>query len=80
MAHTTTFDTLTYAKKLKEAGCSEKLAEVQAEALRELIDDNLATKRDLKELEKNIIIKIGGMLSASIAIISILITILSKMH
>ena len=48
---TTTFDTLHYAKKLREAGFTEQQAEAQAEALRAVVDENLATKRDLKELE-----------------------------
>jgi hypothetical protein len=47
----TIFDTLAYAKKLREAGVPERQAEVHAEALRSLVEDNLATKRDLKELE-----------------------------
>ncbi len=47
----TTFDTLYYAKKLREAGFTEQQAEAQAEALRAVVDENLATKRDLKELE-----------------------------
>ena len=53
------FDTLRYAKKLKEVGVPEAQAEVQAEALREqsevvqdFIEQNLATKGDLKRLEK----------------------------
>ena len=53
------FDTLRYAKKLKEVGVPEAQAEVQAEALREqsevvqeFIEQNLATKGDLKWLEK----------------------------
>ena len=54
----TTFDTLYYAKKLREAGFTEQQAEAQAEALRAVVDENLATKydielvrRDVKELE-----------------------------
>ena len=47
----TTFDTLTYAKMLQEAGFTAQQAEVQAEALRAVIDQNLATKQDLKEME-----------------------------
>ena len=46
-----TFDTLAYAKKLREAGFTEQQAEVQAEALWAVVDENLATKTDLKELE-----------------------------
>ena len=45
------FDTLTYANKLKEAGFTERQAQVQAEALVAVVDSNLATKHDLKELE-----------------------------
>jgi len=47
------FDTLQYSKKLREAGVPERQAEVQAEAIRELIDERLATKLDLKRLEEN---------------------------
>jgi len=45
------FDTLAYAKKLKEAGFTEQQAEVQAEALASIVESELATKRDLKETE-----------------------------
>ncbi len=54
---TTIFDTLQYAKKLKEAGVPEKQAEVQAEALREIEQsriDELATKTDIARLEGEI--------------------------
>ena len=44
----TTFDTLTNSKKLREAGVPEALAEVHAEALRAVIDENLATKSDIE--------------------------------
>ena len=47
---TTVFDTLQYAKKLKDAGVPEKQAEVQAEALKEIEQsrlNELATKQDL---------------------------------
>jgi len=48
---TAVFDTLQYAKKLREAGFTEQQAEVQAEAMAELVDDKLATKRDMLELK-----------------------------
>ncbi|MBI4081133.1 MAG: DUF1640 domain-containing protein [Candidatus Lambdaproteobacteria bacterium] len=47
----TLFDTHAHVKKLTAAGMSESLAEVQAQALRELITDRLATKQDLNTLE-----------------------------
>ncbi|MEO5341396.1 MAG: CCDC90 family protein [Magnetococcus sp. MYC-9] len=49
-----TFDTLKYANRLKSAGVPDKQAEVMAEMQAEVFDknlDDLATKRDLKELE-----------------------------
>lgn len=46
-----TFDTLKFAKRLKEAGFTESQAEALASAEAELIEANLATKRDLKEVE-----------------------------
>ncbi len=48
------FDTLSYAKKLKSAGFSETQAEVQAEALAEVFETNLATKQDLANLRRDL--------------------------
>ena len=81
------FDTLAYAKKLKSVGFTEEQAEVQAEALVEIIEDRLATKedilalkRDLKELElrlkHDLTLRLGGMLVAGIAIVATLVKLL----
>jgi hypothetical protein len=51
----TTFDTLTYARKLQAAGFTPQQAEAQAEALRAVVEENLATKQDLKELEARLL-------------------------
>ena len=45
------FDTLTYAKKLQEAGVPPQQAEAHAGALKELVEGNLATRQDLLEME-----------------------------
>ncbi len=45
------FDTHTYVKRLVSAGMPEPQAEVIADEQRNLITNELATKRDLKELE-----------------------------
>ncbi len=50
MAHTIPFDTHLYVKKLIAVGVSEAQAEVQAEAIAELVNEQLATKRDIEEL------------------------------
>ncbi|MDP8227758.1 MAG: hypothetical protein P9L89_08990, partial [Candidatus Celaenobacter polaris] len=51
MSKAAIFDTLAYAKKLKAVGFTDEQAEVQAETFAEIIDEKLATKQDLKELE-----------------------------
>lgn len=48
------FDTLQYANRLKAAGVPEKQAEAQAEALREIMDAKLATKKDLEQVRKDL--------------------------
>ncbi|MBF0289642.1 MAG: hypothetical protein HQM14_17660 [SAR324 cluster bacterium] len=45
------FDTHAYVKSLEAVGFTEEQAEVQANALKTLVENDLATKRDLKELE-----------------------------
>ena len=47
------FRTLAYANKLKAVGVPTQQAEVQAEALAETIESNLATKRDMNELKRD---------------------------
>ncbi len=58
---TVLFDTLQYANRLRAAGVSEKQAEVQAETFAELFENKLATKHDLKILEKNIDLKMAKL-------------------
>jgi hypothetical protein len=47
-------DTLAYARKLREAGFTERQAEAQAEALAAAMTDTLATKQDVQALETRI--------------------------
>ncbi|MGD9614044.1 MAG: hypothetical protein AB7H90_12545 [Alphaproteobacteria bacterium] len=48
------FDTLTYARKLKQAGVPEAQAEAMADATRELLDSEFATKADIAGLKSEI--------------------------
>lgn len=66
-------DTLAITKRLTSSGYSQQQAEAQAEILAEVIDKQLVTKADLKELEYRLIIKLGGMLVVAITIITALI-------
>ncbi|MDR2604857.1 MAG: CCDC90 family protein [Desulfovibrio sp.] len=58
---TTTFDTLGYFEKLISAGVPEQQAKVQADTMREVIEDrlanvdgNVATKADIRTLDAKI--------------------------
>ena len=55
------FDTLKYANKLKTAGIPEQQAEVQAEAMAELVTEKLATKQDLHVLEERMTAKVSEL-------------------
>ena len=48
------FDTLTYAKKLQEAGVPPQQAETHAWALKETVEDTLATKQDLQLVRQDV--------------------------
>ncbi|MCX8017667.1 MAG: CCDC90 family protein [Rhodocyclaceae bacterium] len=81
---TITFDTLKYAKKLKQAGFSEEQAEAQASALAEAVSEiDVATKRDidnlkneLQKLELRLTLKMGALITAGIGIVAALQKIL----
>ena len=42
----------------------------------ELVNEQLATKRDLKELEMRLVLRLGGIMVAGIAVIATLVKIL----
>ena len=63
------FDSLGYFEKLKAAGVPESQARIQADTLRELVDSSLVTKRDLRELEYKLTIRLGGIAVACTAIL-----------
>ena len=86
-ALTQTFDSLGYFEKLKSAGFTEEQARVQATALREVIEERLATKADLVQLEERLThgmqtlelrmtLKLGAMLAASVALVAALVKLL----
>ncbi len=74
------FDALKYVETLRKAGIPDKQATAQVRVLNEVIDSNLATKRDIKELEQKIVmleqkivmmeqrivIKLGSLLTAGL--------------
>jgi capsule polysaccharide export protein KpsE/RkpR len=54
VSHIRIFDTLQYANKLKAVGVPEKQAEVQAEMMADIVDDKLATKNDLAQVNSDL--------------------------
>jgi hypothetical protein len=81
---TMVFDTHVYVKKLRSVGFTEEQAEVFAEEQAKLIEDKLATKndllvleanlrRDMKELEYRMLIKLGSLMAFSIGVVAVLV-------
>lgn len=76
----TTFDTLMHAKKLQEKGFTYEQAEAQVEMLKEVIDNQLATKqdifdlkRDIKDIEYKLTIRMGMFAAAIVTILAAII-------
>ena len=71
---TITFDTHKFIRTLKAAGIPENQAEAIAEAFKEAhLEAELATRTDLRELEYRLIIKLGAMMMAAIAVVATLV-------
>ena len=67
-------------KKLISAGVSERQAEIQAETLAEVVNEQIVSRQyldlRLKELEIRLTLRLGGMLVAGIAIVAALVKLL----
>ena len=83
------FDTLAYARRLKEAGVDEAQAEAHAEAVRDATTEGVATKADIVRLEAKIetglaslkadVLKVAiGIVIANAALIVALIKLLPQ--
>ncbi|TAN51485.1 MAG: DUF1640 domain-containing protein [Methylococcaceae bacterium] len=74
---TIAFDTHKFIRKLENAGFDSKQAEAVADAFREAhMEAEVATKTDLRELEYRLVIKLGGMMMASVAVVATLVKLL----
>ncbi len=84
---TITFDTLAFVKGLKRAGMPEEQAEVLARSQAMLIDEKLATKRDLKEqearlkrgmkeMELRLLVRLGLMMVGAVIVVAALVKLL----
>jgi hypothetical protein len=86
-----TFDTLSYARRLKQAGVPDSQAEAMADATRELVVTEFATKADLAALEQRLIaamdtrglrltVRMGVMLAAAVSLMTAIIGLLIRSH
>jgi hypothetical protein len=62
------FDTLRYSKILEAVGVSRDQAEAHIRIIAEIVEGDLATKQDLKELEYRLIVKLGAVITAIVAV------------
>ncbi len=79
-----TFDTHKFIRKLKEAGLPESQAEAIADAFKEAQGEaELATRRDIedlrrdmREMEQRMVIKLGGLIVLAVGVVATLDKIL----
>lgn len=70
------FNAITYSNKLKEAGLESSIANVHAEEIANVINNEVATKQDMTILEHKLVIKLGSIVVGCTFIISLMIGIL----
>ena len=81
---TITFDTHKFIRKLKDSGIPESQAEAIADAFKDAQSEaELATKRDIddlrrdmREMEQRLTVKLGGMMVAAVAVVATLVKLL----
>jgi len=87
---TITFDTLKFANTLKEAGVPSAQAEAEATALSDVLEVNLKElvtkedlrhevellRRDMRDMEQRLIIKLGALMAFSIGAVAALVKLL----
>jgi hypothetical protein len=62
------FNTLNYARKLETAGVPREQAEAHIQIIADIIEGDLATKRDLKDLENRLILKLSAIMATMISL------------
>ena len=70
------FDTHAFVKDSTRAGMPEEQAELLARSQATLIDEKLATKQDLKELELRLTLRLGSMMVVAIGVVAALVKLL----
>ncbi|MBF0350235.1 MAG: DUF1640 domain-containing protein [SAR324 cluster bacterium] len=84
------FDTLAFAERLEKVNFSHEQAKVLTEELKNILDDNIATKldiqevkrdiqevkRDIKELEMRMTIRLGSLMVVAVGAMATLVKLL----
>lgn len=74
----TAIDTLKLAQELERAGFTRQQAEAQANAINSALNESIATKHDLKELELRLTIRLGGIMAVCTALLLAALPLLLK--
>ena len=69
-------DTHAFVKELTRVGMPEEQAEILARSQTTLIEEKLATKEDLKELELRLRLHLGSMIVVAIGVVAALVKLL----
>jgi hypothetical protein len=72
------FDTLKYTRFLESAGVSREQAEAHVKIIAEIVEGELTTKRDLRELEYRLIIKLSAILGTIMTLTIAITTALTR--
>ena len=72
------FDTLKYSRLLEAVGVSRDQAEAHIKIFAEIVEDDLATKQELKELDYRLIIKLSAVLGAIVTLAIVVTAALAK--
>ena len=70
------FDTYAFVKELTQVGMPERQADVLARSQTMLINEKLAAKQDLKELELRLTIRLGSMMVVTVGVVPALVKLL----
>ena len=80
------FNTLKYARKLEEVGITREQAETHVQIIAEIVEGDLATKQDIKEikdemqmLEYRLMIKLSAVVVTAVTIATTVITLVVKL-
>jgi len=71
-----TVDTLTIAQRLQAVGAAKELAEEQAQIMREVVEEELVTKADLREAIAQLRTEINRMALTIIGTLTVIIALI----